>query len=136
VRKFVDTRDLEFLKSGKRQPVNASSRIYSIVRNQWTFNEISDTDLRGFMERKVYWDCVHGGGAKSWIADPIEALYFNSHPARLIAASRALAHEGVIQLDGELAHPSASLQARSAEFAELARQSLADLEAKHAYERA
>ena len=136
VRKVADTRDLEFIKSGKRQPVNASSRIYSLVRNQWTFNDVNDADLRDFIERKVYWDCVHGGGAKSWIADPVEALYLNSQPERLMQAARALATDGIITIDAELAQPTAQLESRAAEFQQRSQAALAELEAKHAYERA
>ena len=74
------------------------------------------------------------------VADPktysFEALYFNSKPERLIQAARSLASEGAISLDGELGQPTAQLLSRSEEFAQRMREALADLEAKHAFERA
>ncbi|MBV9670282.1 MAG: hypothetical protein JOZ43_04935 [Acidobacteriales bacterium] len=134
VRKFLDTRDLELLKSGKRQPVNASSRVFSVVRKTWTFNDVTDTDLQGFLERKVFFDSLHA--PKSWIADPVEALYLNSQRERLLTAARQLAQEGMIEFDGEFATPTAQLRNRSDEFQALTKSAIKDLEAKHAFERA
>jgi hypothetical protein len=136
VRKFVDTRDLEFLKSGKRQPVNASSRVYSIVQNKWTFNDVSDDQLRDWIERKVYWDCVHGGNTNTWLYDPVEAQYFNSQSERLVNVAKQLGSSGLIQLDGDLASATDKLRANSERYTQVLRTALEDLEAKHAYERA
>jgi hypothetical protein len=136
VRKYVDTRDLQLVKSGKRQPVNASSRVYSIVQNKWTFNDVSDEQLSAFLESKVYWDCVHGKNAKSWIGDPVEAQYVNSQPERLIAAAQKLAAAGLIALEDDLANPTEKLRAKAEQFAQAVTTAIADLEAKHAYERA
>ncbi|MEO8725123.1 MAG: hypothetical protein ABI383_03280 [Acidobacteriaceae bacterium] len=138
VRKYLDTRDLLLVKSGKRQPVNASSRVYSIVRNEWTFNNISDDELRLFLERKVYWDCVRGGNPKSWIGDPVEAQYVNSEPERLLSIAQSLASnkDGSIVLEAGLALPTDKLRAKSDEFNQAVATALADLNAKHAYERA
>ncbi len=135
IRKAVDTRDIEFLKSGKRQPVNASSRVFSIVQNKWTFNDVSDADLRALLERKVYWDCIRGGNAKCWIGDPIEALYVNSPASRLSSAAQELASQGIIDFQGDLAGPTEKLRARSDEFAKASAAALADLQAKHMFER-
>jgi hypothetical protein len=136
VRKYVDTRDLQLVKSGKRQPVNASSRVYSIVQNKWTFNDVSDEQLSAFVESKVYWDCVHGESVKSWIGDPVEAQYVNSQPERLVAAAQKVAATGLIVLENDLASPTEKLRTKAGQFKQAVTAAIADLEAKHAYERA
>jgi hypothetical protein len=136
VRKTLDTRDLELLKSGKRQPVHCSSRVYSIVQEKWTFNSGSDEEVQRFLERKVYWDCVSAGNARTWIADPVEAMYFNSDPVRLINAARALSQQGLVALDAELASPTEKLRGNADTYKQALHDAIQDLESKHAYERA
>ena len=138
VRKAADTRDIEFLKSGKRQPIQCSSRVHSIVTGKWTFNDIHDQQLREFIERKVYWDSVATGDAakKSWIGDPVEAQYLNSSSDRLVAAAEQLAKEGLVDVSGDIAAATVKLRARAEQYQSAVKHALEDLEAKHAFERA
>ncbi|HVP53282.1 MAG TPA: hypothetical protein VMT05_14285, partial [Terriglobales bacterium] len=54
-RKALDDRQLQLLKSGKRQPVPVSSRCYSIRREVWTFWSVQAGELEDFVARKVFW---------------------------------------------------------------------------------
>src|SRR3984885_10813584 len=55
LRKEVDRRQLEFLKSGKLSPLAFSSRHYASKRKQWVFGKASDDAITELVERKVYW---------------------------------------------------------------------------------
>src|SRR5262249_54629598 len=46
LRKEVDRRQLEFLRSGKLVPVHFSSRNYDFKRNRWVFGVASDEAVR------------------------------------------------------------------------------------------
>jgi len=60
LRKEVDRRQIEFLKSGKLLPVPFSSRHYDFKRQQWVFGKASDEEMAEFVERKVYWETKLG----------------------------------------------------------------------------
>src|SRR5438309_11585723 len=68
LRKEVDRRQIEFLKSGKLLPVHFSSRYYDFKRNKWVFGKANDDAIAVFVERKVYWQTRLAGG-RVWIAD-------------------------------------------------------------------
>src|SRR5579859_3860329 len=55
LRKEVDRRQLEFLKSGKLVPVQFSSRYYNFKRNQWVFGRATDEDISQMLTRKFFW---------------------------------------------------------------------------------
>ena len=55
LRKEVDRRQIEFVKSGKLVPVAFSSRYYDFKRQKWVFGKASDEVIATFIERKVYW---------------------------------------------------------------------------------
>jgi hypothetical protein len=63
LRKEVDRRQIEFLKSGKLLPVPFSSRHYDFKRGQWVFGRATDEAMAEFLERKVYWETKLGAGA-------------------------------------------------------------------------
>jgi len=73
IRKSIDTQNIEFLKSGKRQPIPLSSRQFSITTQQFIFQNPSDEELAEYLKRKVYWP-TKLGAPKVWIADPCEGL--------------------------------------------------------------
>src|ERR1700675_325395 len=75
LRKEVDRRQIEFLKSGKLLPVSFSSRHYDFKRQQWVFGKATDDVMAEFIERKVYWQATLGGEKRVWIGDPAEAQY-------------------------------------------------------------
>src|ERR1700683_2291077 len=55
LRKEVEHRQIEFVKSGKLKPVAFSSRHYDFKRGKWVFGKATDEVVAEFLERKVYW---------------------------------------------------------------------------------
>jgi hypothetical protein len=55
LRKEVDRKQIEFVKSGKLKPVAFSSRHYDFKRGKWVFGKATDEVIAEFLERKVYW---------------------------------------------------------------------------------
>jgi len=134
LRKDVDRRQLEFLKSGKLVPVHFSSRHYDFKRNKWVFGKASEEEIARLLSRKVFWQTRIVGGAV-WIADPTEALYVESSTDYLLNIARRLATEGLMTLEGEYASANASLMAQAEVFEGDMRAALEELEKKHAFER-
>src|SRR5258708_31156334 len=61
LRKEVDRRQIEFVKSGKLLPVPFSSRHYDFKRQQWVFGKASEQVMAELIERKGYWQTKLGG---------------------------------------------------------------------------
>ena len=134
LRKEVDRRQLEFVKSGKLVPVQFSSRHYDFKHSKWMFGKASDDDIALLLSRKVYWQTKLAGGTV-WVGDPTEALYVETSVAHLLDVARTLESQGLIKLDGERATASSPLMEHEAKFAADMRAALEELEKKHAYER-
>ncbi len=137
LRKEVDRRQIEFVKSGKLLPVAFSSRHYDFKRQRWNFGKASDEVIAGFVERKVYWETKSTTSShKVWIGDPAEAQYLESTPAHLIeVAGRSVAGDGLVRMDGEFAEATSALMGQAERFESAARTALEELEKKHAFER-
>src|SRR5947209_4627862 len=84
LRKEVDRRQIEFVKSGKLLPVAFSSRHYDFKRAKWVFGKASDEDVRLLIARKVYWQTKLTDDKRVWIADPAEAQYLEISPGHLL----------------------------------------------------
>ena len=134
LRKEVDRRQLEFVKSGKLVPVNFSSRHWDFKRGKWVFGKAGEEDVVRLLERKVYWQTRVSGGAV-WIADPTDALYVETSPENLREVARTLERQGLVKLDGEFATATAELMNQAGKFEADARAALEELEKKHAFER-
>jgi len=152
LRKEVDRRQIEFVKSGKLLPVPFSSRHYDFRRKKWVFGKASDEVIATFLERKVYWqtklslsspllatDARNGAPeldrTRVWIGDPTEAQYMETTPEHLLELAGVLMQQGRVQLDGDWAEATAGLMARAAEFEGAMLAAVEELEKKHAYER-
>lgn len=160
LRKEVDKRQVEFLKSGKLKPVAFSSRHYDFKRQKWVFGKATDEVIATFVERKVYWGTklstehlvpstesagggsapVGGGGAgsnkKVWIGDPTDAQYLETTPAHLLEiAGRLVAGDGLVRIEGEWAEATAGLMGQAERFEAAMRTAVEELERKHAFER-
>jgi len=138
-RKALDDKQLELLKSGKRQPVPLSSRCYSLRRKQFTFWHVAPEQIEKFVEAKIFW----AGGLERQavlIADPCDAMYLDASDERmlekLLAAAKDLASQGLVELSGDHARATEALVGRSAEFHAVKEKVLDELHAKHAFERA
>jgi hypothetical protein len=136
LRKEVDRRQIEFLKSGKLLPVPFSSRHYDFKRQQWVFGKATDDVMAEFIERKVYWQAHLTGDKRVWIADPAESQYVQTIPAHLLeVAARLVAAQGLLRIEGEWAEATAGLMNQSDRFETIRRQAIEELEKKHAFER-
>jgi hypothetical protein len=136
LRKEVDRRQIEFLKSGKLLPVPFSSRHYDFKRQQWVFGKAADDVMAEFIERKVYWQTTLGGEKRVWIGDPTEAQYLQTAPGHLIEiAARLVAAQGLLRIEGEWAEATSGLLGQAERFEGTRRQAVQELERKHAFER-
>ena len=136
LRKEVDRRQIEFLKSGKLLPVPFSSRHYDFKRKQWVFGKASDDAMAQFIERKVYWQTKLADDQRVWIADPAEAQYLQTIPAHLVeVAARLLGAQGLIRIEGEWAEAAPGLMNQAERFEASRRTAVEELEKKHAFER-
>ena len=133
LRKEVDRRQLEFLKSGKLVPVQFSSRYYDFKRSKWVFGKAADQDIALLITRKVFWHTRLVGG-NVWVGDPTEALYIESAVPHVLEIAQQLAGSGLMTLEGEWASANASLMAQSEQFEADMGGALAELEKKHAFE--
>ena len=117
IRKTVDLGQLEFLKSGNRQPVPVTTRFYSRWQKKFVFTETDDDARLAYILSKVYWlSGVLGEGKPVWIADPRDAQYLNTTEADLLRMANHEAGEGLMVLDGEFAAATPLLMARAPEF--------------------
>ena len=117
VRKTVDFGQLEFLKSGNRQPVPVTTRFYSRWQKKFLFTETSDAERLDYLLRKVYWlSGVLGQSKPVWIADPRDAQYLNTTEQDLLRMAGHEAGEGLLALDGEFAAATPQLLERAAEY--------------------
>jgi len=136
LRKEVDRRQIEFLKSGKLLPVPFSSRHYDFKRQQWIFGKATDDVMAEFIERKVYWQTKLSGEKRVWIADPAEAQYLQTTPAHLVEiAGRLVAAQGLLRIEGEWAEATQGLLGHAERFESARREAVEELEKKHAFER-
>ena len=117
VRKTVDMGQLEFLKSGNRQPVPVTTRYYSRWQKKFIFTETDDKERLRYLLSKVYWlSGVLGSGRPVWIADPYDAQYLNTSEADLLRMAGHEAGEGLVTLDGEFAAATPALMAQASEY--------------------
>jgi hypothetical protein len=140
LRKEVDRRQIEFVKSGKLLPVPFSSRHYNFKRQQWVFGKASDEVMAEFIERKVYWQTKLGESPgtekRVWIGDPTDAQYLQTTPAHLIeVVARLVAAQGLLRIEGEWAEATPGLMGHAERFESARRQALEELDKKHAFER-
>ena len=156
LRKEVDRRQIEFLKSGKLLPVPFSSRHFDFKRQQWVFGKATEEKMAEFVERKVYWGTRLGdsqqsksppsrterekGGANAeparvWVADPADAQYLQTTIDHLLAVAGRVAGQGSMRLDGEWAEATEGLMNQAERFEGARLAAVEELEKKHAFER-
>lgn len=141
VRKDLDRKQLELVKSGKRQPVPVSSRHYDFKHKHLIFSKASDEAIAGFIRRKVYWlSRLAGGGPgvhpEVRIAEPLDVLYLNTTAEHMLdLAKRELMDPGLITLGKGWAAPTEKLLALAPQFEHEMQEALHAHEEKHRYER-
>lgn len=152
-RKALDIKQLELLKSGKRQPVPVNSRCYSMRTQQFTFATVKPEEIADFVARKIYWGSGSGSPASLplarggegrerqpvLIADPCDAQYLGAADTgmmdKLRAAAKELASRGMVELSGDSARATDALLSQSQTFIAAKNHALEELHLKHAYER-
>jgi len=136
LRKEVDRRQIEFVKSGKLKPVAFSSRHYDFKRGKWVFGKATDEVIATLVERKVYWQTKLSGEKRVWIGDPTEAQYLETTPGHLVEiAGRLVAGDGLVRMEGEWAEATAGLMGQAERFERAMRTAVEEVEKKHAFER-
>jgi hypothetical protein len=96
VRKTLDQGQLEFVKSGNRQPVPVTTRYYSRWQKKFTFSDTTPAQRAEFVARKLYWlSGAIGGGGPVWLSDPRDAQYMNATVDDLISAAVVLERDGM-----------------------------------------
>jgi len=134
LRKDVDRKQIEFVKSGKLVPLPFSSRHYDFKRGQWVFGKASDEDIARLIERKVYWQTQLAGG-DVWLGDPTEALYVQSTTDHLVEVASGLAQRGLFTIGGQNASALPALMYQKERFEAEMAGARRELEQKHAFER-
>jgi len=132
LRKEIDRKQLEFVRSPKRVPVPFSGRQYSFKRQQWDFAKATDDQVSVLVRRKVYWNSKLGA-AQVWIADPTDAQYVTGPASRLIEVASRLGTW--LRLEGECAAATPELLADGVKIEADMRAALEALEKKHAFEK-
>ena len=136
LRKEVDRRQIEFVKSGKLVPLAFSSRHYDFKRQKWVFGKATDETIAEFIERKVFWQTKITGEKRVWIADPTDAQYLETSTTQLLeVAGRLVAAQGLLRIEGEWAEATAGLLSHAERFESAMRQATGELEKKHTFER-
>jgi len=136
LRKEVDRRQIEFVKSGKLKPVSFSSRHYDFKRQKWVFGKATDEVIATFVERKVFWQTKLNAEKKVWIGDPTDAQYLETTSGHLVEiAGRLVAGDGLVRMEGDWAEATAGLMGQAERFESAMRSAVEEVEKKHAFER-
>jgi hypothetical protein len=134
LRKEVDNKQIEFVKSGKLVPLPFSSRHYSFKLKQWVFGKASDEEIARMIERKVYWQTrIVGGNVE--LGDPTEALYLDTSLDHMAEIAAGLAKRGLFTMAGRTAVAVPALMDQRERFESEMAAALRQLEEKHAFER-
>ena len=134
LRKEVDRKQTEFVKSGKLVPLPFSSRHYSFKLKKWVFGAASDEEITRMIERKVYWQTRLAGG-DVWLGDPTEALYLDTSSDHIVEIAAGLAQQGLFTMARRYAAALPALMDQKGRFESEMAVALQQLEDKHAFER-
>lgn len=133
IRKETDRKQLEFLRSDKRQPIPLGARFQDFRSKQWRFEQATDAQVRQALLDRLFWVGRLQPGPVD-VADPVEALYLGTGAENLNAAAQAMGGEGLLRwMDGG-AVATEGLLARAEEFEERAGKAIAAIQQKHAFE--
>jgi hypothetical protein len=134
LRKDVDRKQIEFVKSGKLVPLPFSSRHYDFKRSQWVFGKATDEDIARLIERKVYWQTLLAGG-DVWLGDATEALYVQTTTDHIVEIAAGLAQQRLFTMARRYATALPALMDQKERFESEMASARRELEQKHAFER-
>ena len=135
LRKEVDHKQTEFVKSGKLVPLPFSSRHYSFKLKQWVFGKATDEEIARMIERKVYWQTR--SGRRRCVAGRSRPRLSTLIPPPITSPkSRAgLAQQGLFTMARRYATALPALMDQKDRFESEMAAALRQLEEKHAFER-
>jgi len=114
----ADAGKLEFLKSGKRLPLEVSTRYVNFKTGKVQFLKAGAEQIRNFLKKKIYWlgfrSAVPAG--KIWLADPCDLQYLGASREQLQESAVAIAREGMCRVEGEFAVAMPALDQESETF--------------------
>jgi hypothetical protein len=134
LRKDVDRKQIEFVKSGKLVPLPFSSRHYDFKRGQWVFGKATDEAMARLIERKVYWQ-TRLAGSDVWLADATEALYVQTTTEHVAEIATGLTKQGLFTMARGYATALPALMDQKERFESEMSSAQKELEQKHAFER-
>ncbi len=138
LRKEVDRKQIEFVRSAKLVPLPFSSRHYDFKRSRWVFGKADDEEIARMIERKVYWQTRLVTGDVSgdvYLGDATEALYLETTTDRLVEIAAQLMQRGCFTMARRYATALPALMEQKGRFEAEAAAALLQLEQKHAFER-
>jgi hypothetical protein len=134
LRKEVDQKQTEFVKSGKLIPLPLSSRLYNFKIKQWVFGKANDEEIARMIERKVYWQTRLVGG-DVWLGDQTEALYLDTTTDHIAEIGAELSQRGLFTMARRYAAALPALMEQKDRFESEMAAARQQLEEKHAFER-
>jgi hypothetical protein len=134
LRKEVDQKQIEFMKSAKLIPLPFSSRHYSFKLNKWAFGKATDEEVARAIDHKVFWQTRVVGG-DVWLGDPTEALYLDTTTDHIAEIAAKLAQQGRFTLARRYATALPALVEAAPHFESEMAAARQQLEEKHAFER-
>ncbi|MFZ3264166.1 MAG: hypothetical protein WA172_09200 [Terriglobales bacterium] len=134
LRKEIDNKQIEFVKSGKLVPLHFSSRHYDFKRKHWIFGKATDEEIARLIERKVYWQTRLVGG-DVWLGDATEAYYVQTTTDHLVEIAANSARQELFTLARRYATAAPALMGQNSRFEQEMSEALRRLEQKHAFER-
>jgi hypothetical protein len=134
LRKEVDNKQTEFVKSAKLVPLPLSSRQYNFKLNKWAFGKASDEEISRMIERKVYWQTRLVGG-DVWLGDPVEELYLDTSGDHIAEIAAGLATQGLFTMARRYATALPALMDQKDRHETEMMAALRQLEEKHVFER-
>jgi len=134
LRKEVDNKQTEFVKSGKLVPLPFSSRHYSFKLRKWVFGKANEEEIARMIERKVYWQTRLVGG-DVWLGDSTEALYLDTTTDHIAEVAAGLAQQGLFTMARRYATALPALMDQKGRFESEMAAARLQLDEKHAFER-
>lgn len=113
LRKTIDNGQIAFVKSGKLQPVQVTSRFYSFRARKIEFRAQPEQEVRELLKRRVFW---LGRDTPTEIAHPYDCEYVQCARENMLDLARRMAAEGILELHGEFAAATQALKEQEAEI--------------------
>ncbi|HVJ04513.1 MAG TPA: hypothetical protein VM578_02445 [Candidatus Saccharimonadales bacterium] len=134
IRRETDRKQLEFLRSDKRQPISLGGRFQDFQSKQWRFEQASEGQIRQAVLDRLFWVGSRLMPGALMVGDPVEALYLGVSEDALMEAGKGIEAEGLLRWVNGGALATEALLARSGEFEMRAQKAIEGIQQKHAFE--